>query len=75
MHLRPQSLPPKKNKNKIMKKKEPEVIFKKIEIQLEEHQKKIDEVGKVLYELFCTYRLRNSVHKEENNVNLEKEVL
>lgn len=43
------------------------IIFKKGETDPNEIEKRIDETAQILYELYCQYRLKKSVHNRLNN--------
>jgi len=56
-----------------MKENKFNIILKEIPLSQEEHQKRVDDMGKLLYELYCQSRLKESIHQRENNNNLLKE--
>ena len=58
-----------------MDKKNIEIIFTPIEVTLSEHEKRMDEMSEILYELFCQHQLKQSVHKNLNSNNLSEEGL
>lgn len=43
------------------------VVLKPVHISKTENQKRMDEVGSLLYELYCHYQLKQSVHKNTHN--------
>ncbi len=43
------------------------LIFKKADAEPEKFEKRIDETAQILYELFCQYRLKKSVHNQLKN--------
>jgi len=58
-----------------MDKKELKIILTSIEDSISEHQKRMDEISEILYELFCQHQLKQSVQKNLNTSNLSKEGL
>lgn len=54
-------------------KKEFEIILKPFVLSKPEHQKRVDEISKILYELCYQYRLKESVQNNLNNNNFKKE--
>lgn len=56
-----------------MKNNELKIIFKAYPLPKEEYEKRVDEISETLYELYCQYRLKESIHQRENNNNLTKE--
>jgi len=57
------------------KEKQFEIIFNPLEVSFSEHQKRMDEVSEILYELFCQHQLKQSVQKNLDSNNLSKEGL
>lgn len=55
-----------------MKNNEPKIIFKPISLSLPEEKKRMDEVCKILYELYCQHEKSRTFHVKINN-NLAKE--
>ena len=55
-----------------MKNNELNIIFKEIPLSKPEEQKRMDEVCKILYELYCQNEKSKSIHVNFNN-NLKKE--
>ena len=53
-----------------MKENKFNIILKEIPLPQEEYQKRVDEMGKLLYELYCQSRLKESIHQRENTNNL-----
>lgn len=45
---------------------EKKITFKKALTSID-HEKKLDETTQILYELYCQYRLKKSVHNQLNN--------
>lgn len=63
------------NKIKIIKKmenKEVRIIFKPIGVSLPEEKKRMDEMCKILYQLYCQYEKSRTFHVKTND-NLAKE--
>lgn len=55
-----------------MKFEEPKIIFKPISVSLSDEQKRMDEVCKILYQLYCQHEKSRTFHVKTND-NLAKE--
>ena len=55
------------------KEKSFEIILKPISFSPDEDQKRMDEINKILYELFCQYQKSKSVHKNQTQTYLTRE--
>ena len=50
-----------------MKENKFNIVLKEIPLPEAEYQKRVDEIGGILYELYCQSRLKDSIHQRENN--------